>query len=207
MSQQTKKEVMDKVAIDEATSAHQGLRLEPYDKPKGLTLRLIYWMAPRQFGKVPTTFRVIATRAPKTMKIFSTLGNYEMKGVRLEKELHYLLLMFVAETNGCSFCMDFGRMMVFKDKMNADKFKALSDYQTSKLFSEKERAALAYAEEVTRTKRVSDQTFEELRRHFEDWEIIEIVTLTAIQNFENMLFIPLGIGSDGLCAIAQSRKK
>lgn len=207
MAQQARKEVVDKVQLTEPDHASQRLRLEPYDKPKGLMLRLMYWLAPRQFGKVPTNFRVIVTRAPKTMKIFSTLGNYEMKGVRLEKDLHYLLLMFVAETNGCGFCMDFGRMMLFKEKMNTEKFDALPDYQTNRLFSERERAALAFAEEVTRTKRVSDHTFEDLRKHFADWEIVEIATLTAIQNFENMLFIPLGIGSDGLCAIAQARKK
>jgi alkylhydroperoxidase family enzyme len=206
--QATKEEAGGKVVPSaELGHASEGLRLKPYDKPKGLMLRLVYWMAPRQFGKVPTNIRVIATRAPKTMKIFSALGNYEMKGVRLDKELHYLLLMFVSTTNGCGFCVDFGRMMVFKEKMNTEKFNALPDYQTNRLFSVRERAALAYAEEVTKTKRVSDGTFEELRRHFADWEIVEIATLTAIQNFENMLFIPLGIGSDGLCAIAQARKK
>lgn len=205
--QQARNDVPDEVRSSNLDRAPEGLRLEPYDKPKGLMLRLIYWMAPRQWGKVPTSFRVIVTRAPKTLKIFSTLGKYEMKGVRLDKELHYSLLLFVALTNGCGFCVDFGRMMVFKDGMNMEKFNALPEYQTSGLFSERERAALTYAEEVTRTKRVSDKTFEELRRHFVDWEIVEIATLTALQNFENMLYIPLGIGSDGLCAIAQARKK
>jgi alkylhydroperoxidase family enzyme len=185
----------------------KGPRLEPIEKPKGLKLRFIYWYAPRMYGKVPTNVKVIAARAPKTMDLFSALGKYETKGVRLDKEIHYEILMFVAETNGCGFCVDFGHMMVMKDNMNMQKFNALPEYRTSPLFSDRERAALAYAEEVTRKKRVVDDTFDKLRRYFKDWEIVEITTLVAIQNFENLLNIPLGIGSDGLCAIAQARKK
>jgi AhpD family alkylhydroperoxidase len=118
-----------------------------------------------------------------------------------------MISMFVAGINGCAFCLDFGRMMAVKENMSMEKFNALPSYRTSPLFSSKERAALAFAEDATRNKRVSDSIFEELRKYFSDWEIVEIATLTAIQNFENLLNLPLGIGSDGLCAIAQARKK
>lgn len=182
-------------------------RLESIEKPKGLMLRFVYWFAPRQYGKVPTTLKVLVARAPKMMNLFSAVGKYEMKGVRLDKQLHYMIAMFVAGMNGCGFCLDFGRMMAVKDKMNMEKFNALPAYRTSSLFSEKERAALSYVEEITRNKRVADETFEEIRKHYSDWEIVEITTLTAISNFENLLNIPLGIGSDGLCAIAQGRKR
>jgi alkylhydroperoxidase family enzyme len=182
-------------------------RLDPIEKPKGLMLRFIYWMAPRQYGKVPTNLKVLVARAPKTLSLFSALGKYETKGVRLDKQLHYMIGMFVAGTNGCGFCLDFGRMMAVKDDMEMSKFNALPAYKTSSLFSDKERVALSYVEEVTRNKRVSDDTFNELRKYFSDWEIVEITTLTAIHNFENLLNIPLSIGSDGLCAIAQARKK
>jgi AhpD family alkylhydroperoxidase len=182
-------------------------RLEPIEKPKGLMLRFIFWMAPRQYGKVPTNLKVLVARAPKTLNLFSAMGKYETKGIRLEKQLHYMISMFVAGINGCGFCLDFGRMMAVKDNMSMEKFNALPAYRTNPLFSEKERAALSYAEEVTRNKRVADDTFAELQKYYSEWEIVEITTLTAIQNFENLLNIPLGIGSDGLCAIAQRRKK
>jgi AhpD family alkylhydroperoxidase len=181
-------------------------RLAPIEKPKGFMMRFLYWAAPRQFGKVPTTIKVVVTRAPKAMKLFSAIGSFETKGTRLEKELHYMLSMFVAGTNGCGFCLDFGRMMAVKDNMNMEKFNALPMYRSSPLFSEKERAALVYAEEVTRNKRVSDLTFVELQKHYSDEEIVEITLLTAVQNFENLVNIPLGIGSDGLCAVVQAKK-
>ena len=193
--------------LDSRESISKTPRLEPIEKPKGLKLRFFYWFAPRMYGKVPTNLKIIVARAPKTMDLFSAIGKYETKGVRLDKGLHYEIAMFVAGTNGCGFCLDFGQMMAVKDNMNMEKFNALPAYRTSPLFSDKERAALAYAEEITRNKRVSDSTFDELRRHFNDSEIVDITTLTAVSNFENLLNLPLGIGSDGLCAIAQARKK
>ncbi len=72
----------------------------------------------------------------------------------------------------------------------------------SRLFSDKEGVALRYADEVRRNKRASDETFAELRRHFTDAEIVELTTLAAVQKFKNMLYNSLGIGSDGVCAIA-----
>ncbi len=181
-------------------------RLDPVEKPKGITLRFLYWAAPRQYGKVPTPIKVLVTRVPKAMKLFSALGSFETKGTRVDKELHYMIAMFVSGINGCGFCLDFGRMMAVKEDMRMDKFNSLPAYRTSPLFSDKERAALAYAEEMTRNKRVSDETFDELRKYFADWEVVEITILTAIQNYENLINIPLGIDSDGLCAIAQARK-
>jgi AhpD family alkylhydroperoxidase len=190
--------------VEQAESAHAP-RLAPIEKPSGFMLRFLYWMAPRQFGKVPTNIKVIVTRVPKAMKLFSAVGGFETKGTRIDKELHYLVSMLVAGTNGCGFCLDFGRMMAFKDKLSMEKTNALPDYRSSPLFSDRERAALAYAEEMTVKKRVSDATFDELREYFQDWEIVEITLLTAVSNFENLVNIPLRIDSDGLCAIAQAK--
>jgi len=182
-------------------------RLEPIEKPKSLQLRFLYWMIRRRFGIVPTSLKVGVARSPKILGVASAMTKYEAKGIHLEKELHYMINIFVAGTNGCGFCLDFGRMMAMKDNMNMEKFNALPVYRTSSLFSAKERAALAYAEEATLNKRVSDETFNELQKYYSDRDIVEITILTAMENFTNLTNIPLGIGSDGLCAIMQSRKK
>ena len=64
----------------------KGPRLQPIEKPSGFMLRLIYWLSPRQLGKVPTSIKVLAARAPKSMKLFSAMGKYETKGIRLDKD-------------------------------------------------------------------------------------------------------------------------
>ncbi len=48
-------------------------------------------------------------------------------------------------------------------------------------------------------------TFETLRKHFSEWEIAEITWLNALENYYNLINVPLQIESDGFCAIAQAR--
>jgi len=76
----------------------------------------------------------------------------------------------------------------------------------TKLPASRELAALAYVEEATRQRRVGDATFAVLRRHFEDTHIAEITWLCALENYFNLINVPLEIESDGLCAIAERRR-
>ncbi len=181
------------------------MRLEPIEKPKGLMMRLAFWGTRRQFGKVMTPMKILNARMPDSLKFSTEIAMFELKKIRLEPELHYMIAVLASQVNGCNFCTDLGRSMAIREHLGMEKFNALSEYRTSPLFSDRERAALAYAEEATRHKRVSDATFEELRKHFEDWEIVEITWINAIENYYNLINIPLEIESDGFCAIAQAR--
>jgi alkylhydroperoxidase family enzyme len=181
------------------------MRLEPIDKPKGLMMRIAYWMSRRQLGKVITPMKVVYPRIPGALRLSYEISKFEMQGIRLEPMLKFMVVTLAAQINGCGFCLDIARAMAVREHLGMDKFNALLDYQTSPLFSARERAALAYAEEATRHKRVSDATFETLRRHFNEREIVEITWLNAVENYYNLINLPLEIESDGLCAIAQSR--
>jgi alkylhydroperoxidase family enzyme len=179
------------------------MRLEPIEKPKGFMMRLAYWGTRRQFGKVMTPMKVVVARMPGSLKLSGALSKFDMKGIHLEPGVHYLVAALTSQINGCDFCLDLARWMALEGQLPEEKLNALAEYRTSPRFSDRERAALAYAEEATRTKHVSDATFEELRRHFSDQEIVEITWVNAVENFYNMINIPLEIGSDGFCALAQ----
>jgi alkylhydroperoxidase family enzyme len=181
------------------------MRLEPIEKPKGLLMRIAFWMTRRQFGKVMTPMKVLYPRMPEMMKLAYEIAKFEKKGIRIEPELHFMVATLASQINGCGFCVDIGRAMAIREHLGMEKFNALSEYRTSPLFSARERAALAYVEEATRHKRVSDATFDELRKHFSEREIVEITWLNALHNFYNLINMPLEIESDGLCAIAQAR--
>jgi alkylhydroperoxidase family enzyme len=181
------------------------MRLEPIEKPKGLMMRIAYWMTRRQLGKVMTPMKVVYPRVPGAMKVAYEMAKFESKGIRLEPQLKFMVTNLAAQINGCAFCLDIGRAMAIREHLGMDKFNALSEYRTSPLFSDRERAALAYVEEATRNKRVSDATFEALRKHFNEREIIEITWLNAVENYYNLINLPLEIESDGFCAIAQEQ--
>lgn len=181
------------------------MRLEPIEKPHGLMMRIAFWMAKRQLGKVTAPMKVLYPRVPGLLKPSYQIQKFQMKGIRLEPELHFIVSSLAAQINGCGFCIDTGKAMAMRVNLNMEKFNELLEYRTSSLFSERERAALAYVEEATRKKRVSDATFAALRQRFNEREIVEITWLNAVENYDNLINLPLEIESDGLCAIAQAR--
>jgi AhpD family alkylhydroperoxidase len=182
------------------------MRLQPIDKPKGLMMRLAFAGSRRQFGKVLMPMKVLYTRVPAMLKVGYAIQKFDAK-IQLEKGLHFLLAGLTAEINGCGFCVDIGQAAALREHVDMNKFSALAEYRTSQLFSERERAALTYVEEATRNKRVSDATFDALRKNFSEAEIVEITYINALENFYNLINIPLQIESDGLCAIAQKKEE
>jgi alkylhydroperoxidase family enzyme len=59
---------------------------------------------------------------------------------------------------------------------------ALADWRPSTFFSESERAALAYADAMTRDVDVPDAVFAELRKHFNERQIVELTVLIGTYN-------------------------
>jgi alkylhydroperoxidase family enzyme len=191
------------------TSAHPtaGPYLAPIEKPRSLMLRLLYRLMRRQFGKTPTWLTVFGARMP--LAFLSWGGKpYRLENrLKLSHDTGTLVRARVSGINGCMWCMDAERWSVMtKAPHLLPKLDALSDYRTSPKFSDKERAALDFATELTESRRVSPETFETLSRHYSEREICEIVWLVASENLSNISNLGLGIGSDGLCEIGSSRQ-
>lgn len=178
-------------------------RLQPIEKPDEPEIQSTYQMTRQKFGTVLTPLKVVTARMPESLGVNRELQKFREE-IQLDSELKLMVGMLTSEINGCGFCVDLAQSETVRENLGMEKFNALAEYQTSSLFSDRERAALAYAEEVTRQKNVSDATFEELHTHFNEQEIVEITWLNAFQNYTNLVNIPLKIESDGLCAIAQS---
>ena len=183
------------------------MRLEPIEKPKNLMLRMGYHMMKREFGKVLTPLKIIYARKPSLMFIAQRIDKMANKNISIEAPFRLLIQVFASMTNGCSFCHDFRQTQAIKRHLGSEKFQALGNYRTSELFSQRERAALAYVEQVLNNKRVTEETFSELKTQFTDTEIIELTWLIAAENYYNTLMIPLGIESDGLRMVAEERMK
>ncbi len=181
------------------------MRLQPIEAPKGLMMRLAFWMTRRRFGKVMMPMKVLYPRVPGLLKPSYEIQKFEINGLSLDHELHLLVATLTSQINGCGFCLDLSRAMSLRLELPQEKFEAVGQYRTSPLFAERERAALAYVEEVTRHKRVSDPTFDALRRHFSEREIVEITWVNAVENYYNLINLPLGIESDGFCMLVRKQ--
>ena len=181
------------------------MRLAPIEQPKDLVGKLAYWMTKRRLGKVITPMKVIYARFPALFRHAYQQIQIVEKAVTLDPTISLLVRTWPAMINECTFCVDIAKAAALYKHLTLEKLEALPSYRTSPLYDARERAALAYVEEATRHKHVSDETFAELRRHFDERQIVEITWLNALENYYNLLNLPLGIEADGLCAIAQRR--
>jgi AhpD family alkylhydroperoxidase len=181
------------------------MRFEPIEKPRGLLMRAAYRLSRRQLGRVMSSLSVIYARAPALAWPGAFIVRTLEKGLSLEPELRLLVTTQSSLINGCTFCADLHMAQAVQARIGLEKFKALPEFATSPLFSERERAVLAYTEEVTRRRDVSDATFEALRKHASEREIVEITWLNAIGNFFNLMAVPLGLESDDFTSLALRR--
>ena len=180
--------------------------LPPIEKPRGLVMKLVYALTRRQYGKVLTPIKVVSARMPLAFGFFTAKISKLDKNLQLPPETALLIREQVARLNVCPFCIDIGRSFTIKASMNEAKFDALEQYRTSPLFSDAERAALAYVTELTKDKKVSPETFARMSRHYSERAICEIVWLVASEHFYNVTNIGLNIHADMLCDISRKAK-
>ena len=85
-----------------------------------------------------------------------------------------------------------------------DKVRAVEAAATSALYSERERAAIAYAEAMTITgRRVDDALFARVRASFDEPEIVELTAAVAVENFRSKFNVALGIEAQGFCLLKE----
>ena len=89
-----------------------------------------------------------------------------------------------------------------KRGVSSEKIADLPNWKVSNLFDARERAALDYADAVTKYDRgVDDSTFAELKRHFDDNAIIELTALIAFQNLSSKFNSALAVPPQGFCVL------
>ena len=145
----------------------------------------------RWWGRMPRLFWLVA--------LF--VGYLERRKARLTPVLRSLLMTRVSQLCHCAFCIDANSLRLAERSGALDKVQAVSDWQNSTLFSEEERAALAYAEAVTATPPQVDENIKSLlKRHFMEETITEMTALIAFQNLSARFNAALDIPTQGLCA-------
>ena len=82
-----------------------------------------------------------------------------------------------------------------------EKLAALREFESSPLYAERERAALAYAEGITDPARgVGDELFARLRAQYTEQQILELTALIAFQNLSSKFNAALAVPAQSFCA-------
>jgi AhpD family alkylhydroperoxidase len=96
-----------------------------------------------------------------------------------------------SQMNGCAYCIDMHWKDLRSEGQNEQRLYGLDAWAESLYYTDRERAALAWTEAVTRVAdgHVPDQVFEEARRHFTEAELVNLTLCVVAINGWNRLNI------------------
>lgn len=176
------------------------------EKPLGdypFFVRFIFWAQKKKYGESLLPSKIWG-RSPKLMYgLQAFYRTVDRKSSPIEPALRSLIGVKVSQINNCDFCVDISSALLKKRGISIEKISALSDYQNSALFSEKEIVALRFAEAVTsREQETDDNLFARLKLFFSDDEIVELTALIAFQNLSSKFNAALQIPSQEFCVKA-----
>ncbi|WP_312371284.1 carboxymuconolactone decarboxylase family protein [Stenotrophomonas sp.] len=107
----------------------------------------------------------------------------------LDHQLQELVFLRVSQINGCGYCMDMHATALRKAGIEPRKLDTLPAWHESRFFDERERAALGWAEALTRLPdgAPSDVAFNALAPHFDEKGISDLSMAVAVINAWNRL--------------------
>jgi AhpD family alkylhydroperoxidase len=129
--------------------------------------------------------------APNGVKALGGVYGYVMQS-GLPAELVDLVYLRISQINNCAYCLDMHTRDLTKKDVKIEKLALLQAWaEAGHLFSERERAALAWAETVTRVSEtgVPDEAFQVARAVFEEKELVDLTIAIGLMNAYNRLAI------------------
>jgi AhpD family alkylhydroperoxidase len=112
-------------------------------------------------------------------------------GQHVERKLLHLLKLRASQINGCAYCLAMHTDEALRDGESTERLTLLDAWEESTLYSEKERAALGWVEEVTLIADggASKESFEALKGHFSEEEIGWLTMAAVMINTWNRIAI------------------
>lgn len=167
-------------------------------------LKPFFWNQKRKYGQVLIP-GLLWGRVPGLFMAVATLfGVLDRKSSPIEPVIRSLITVRVSQINWCKFCVDINSALLAKRAGSEEKIIQLESWQESDLFSEKERAVLEYTESITYSDRqTTDNQILQLKKFFNEDEIIELTGIIAFQNLSSKFNSALNVPSQGFCKINQ----
>jgi AhpD family alkylhydroperoxidase len=128
--------------------------------------------------------------APDAMRAAQRVEAY-IQQCGLEKRLIELVKMRASQINGCAHCLHVHSADARRAGETEQRLYLLNAWHEASLYTERERAALAWTEALTRVEETHapDSIYDEVRQHFKDKELADLTTLIGLINLWNRLAI------------------
>jgi alkylhydroperoxidase family enzyme len=144
-------------------------------------------------GNLINVYRLLLHSPPMATTWFEHINAVRWK-TQLSGRLREILTIRIAVLNRVDYVIaQHVPKLALADGVSLAECEALRDWQGSTLFSKQERAALAYADAMTRDVTVSDEVFAKLRPLFDDRAIVEMSVLIGTYNMHNRVMQALQI--------------
>jgi alkylhydroperoxidase family enzyme len=134
---------------------------------------------------------------PKMMMGMGMFNQAVRSGKSVDERIKNLVELKGAQMIGCEYCVDLGSQICRNSGFSDSELLALPRYESSPLFTDREKAALDFTVAVMRTPvEVTDELFTRVRSYFDDRQLVEITALLTLVNLDrfNAAF---GIGAAG----------
>jgi AhpD family alkylhydroperoxidase len=119
-----------------------------------------------------------------------------LKKSGFDVNLMNLVFQRVSQINGCAYCVDTHGRDLRAAGETPERLDGLAAWDESPYFSEREKAALAWAEAVTNiaTSRAPDAVYDEMRRHFSEVDATNLTYAIAMMNMLNRIAVAMRRG-------------
>jgi uncharacterized peroxidase-related enzyme len=140
----------------------------------------------QRMGFIPNSLLIMQRDAGLTKGFAALSAALWNPDSKVDRGLKRLIAHVASRAAGCRYCMAHTAEGAAKLGVDEAKLGAVWSYQTSPLFSDAERAALEVAVAASSVPNaVTDEMFGDLRKHFSDEQVVEIVGVIAVFGFLN----------------------
>jgi uncharacterized peroxidase-related enzyme len=140
----------------------------------------------RHLGFIPNSMLIMQRRPPITKALAQLVASTWDPSSTVDRGFKRLIAHVASRTAGCQYCMAHTAGGALHFGVEDKKLAEVWDYQSSPLFSPAERAALDLAVAGSSVPNAAtDEMFAELRKHWTEEQIVEIVAVIALFGFLN----------------------
>jgi AhpD family alkylhydroperoxidase len=127
-----------------------------------------------------------AKAAPGVTKAMNVLEIY-LSGCGIEPALQELVKLRASQLNGCAYCVDMHSLDARAGGETEQRLYALPVWEETPFFTERERAALLWAEKLTLISidHVPDEVYQKVREHFTEEELANLTLIVTTINAWN----------------------
>ena len=136
-------------------------------------------------GFVPNSVLTMA-HWPELVTAFAGLGATVLQSGELEPELKQMIALVASRAHGCQYCQAHTAHSAHARGVSEEKLAAVFEFESSPLFTERERAALRLGwHGALQPNAVSRADVEAAQEHFSERQIVEITAVVALFGFLN----------------------